>query len=131
MQFLFIITTSHGSQLYSLFYLTAFLAALSLALLARSVALLPFDRTWDARLRERSEFSLLSLKTAWLPVVLACAVAGLQLSFWEHATVFTGEMLDLLPIGNIGHHNMSFTTCTGDLIGGCAKGFFAARREDY
>ncbi len=85
-----------GLQAPALNLLTAVMAALTLALLARSVALLPFDRTRETRLRERSEYSLLSLPSAWVPVVLACVLAGLQLSFWEHATVFTGEMLDLL-----------------------------------
>src|SRR6476659_9039479 len=36
-------------------------AALALGLLARSVALLPHDRTHEQRLRERSEFSLLTI----------------------------------------------------------------------
>lgn len=70
-------------------------AFLSLGLLGRCVTLLPHDRTHDQRLRERSEFSLLSNRFAWLPPVLAILVCGLQLTFWEHATVFTGEMLDL------------------------------------
>ena len=74
----------------------ALCAALSLALLARSVALLPHDRTHEQRLRERSEHSLLSIKLAWLPPLFAVLVCALQLTFWEHATVITGEMLDLL-----------------------------------
>src|SRR5215213_134728 len=37
-------------------------AVLSLALLARSVMLLPHDRTQAQRLREKSEFSLLSIR---------------------------------------------------------------------
>ena len=76
--------------------LTAVMAALTLYLLARSVALLPFDRTREARLRERSDDSRLSLPAAWVPVVLAAALCAFQLSFWEHATAVTGEMLDLL-----------------------------------
>lgn len=74
----------------------ALCGALTLALLARSVVLLPHDRTREQRLREHSEFSLLSLPTAWMPPVLAAAVCGLQLTFWEHATASTGETLDLL-----------------------------------
>lgn len=76
--------------------LTALGAALALGLLARSVSLLPFDRTRESRQRERSEFSLLSLRLAWVPVLLAVLLCGLQLSFWEHATAVTGEVLDLL-----------------------------------
>jgi len=71
-------------------------AALTLALLARSVALLPHDRTKEQRIREGSHFSLLSVRSAWLPVVLAVAVCGLQLTFWENATAGSLEMLNLL-----------------------------------
>jgi tetratricopeptide (TPR) repeat protein len=71
-------------------------AALTLALLARSVALLPHDRTKEQRIREGSRFSLLSTRTAWLPPVLAVAVCGLQLTFWENATAASMEMLNLL-----------------------------------
>ena len=70
--------------------------ALSLGLLARSVALLPHDRTREQRQRQRGEFSLLSIPTAWAPPLFAALMCGLQLSFWEHASAATGEMLDLL-----------------------------------
>ncbi len=70
--------------------------ALTLGLLARSVALLPQDRTRDQRQRQRGEFSLLSHPTAWAPPLFAVLMCGLQLSFWEHASAATGEMLDLL-----------------------------------
>jgi len=75
---------------------SAVCAALSLALLARSVALLPHDRTKEQRIREASSFSLLSAPPTWLPVVLAVAVCGLQLTFWENATAGSLEMLNLL-----------------------------------
>ncbi len=75
---------------------SALCAALTLVLLARSVTLLPHDRTHDQRLREQSEFSLLSIRAAWLPPVLAVLVCGLQMTFWEQAAVWTGEMFDLL-----------------------------------
>jgi tetratricopeptide (TPR) repeat protein len=71
-------------------------AVLTLAMLARSVALLPHDRTDAQRRREQSPFSLLTIRSAWLPVVFAVAVCGLQLTFWECATNYTGEMFDLL-----------------------------------
>jgi tetratricopeptide (TPR) repeat protein len=70
-------------------------AALTLGLLAKSVALLPHDRTREQRQRERSDFSFLSLPLAWLPPVAAASLLGLQLTFWEHATAMTGEMLQL------------------------------------
>jgi predicted Zn-dependent protease len=71
-------------------------ATLSLGLLARSVALLPQDRTKEQRMREHNEFSLLSIRWAWIPVVAAVLLCGFQLTFWEHATVASGEALDLL-----------------------------------
>jgi len=79
-------------------------AVLSLALLARSVMLLPHDRTHEQRQNEKSEFSLLTIRMAWLPPVLAALVCGLQISFWQNATVAestwpagsSNEMFDLL-----------------------------------
>ena len=71
-------------------------AALSLAWLARSVTLLPCDRTEAQRLRLQEGVSLFSVRKAWLPPTLAVLVCGLQLSFWENAVVATGEMFDLL-----------------------------------
>jgi tetratricopeptide (TPR) repeat protein len=71
-------------------------AALTLGLLARSVAILPRDRTDAQRARERSVFSFLTIKSAWLPPVLAVVVCGWQITFWELATNYTGEMFDLL-----------------------------------
>ena len=75
---------------------SAMCAALTLCLLARSVALLPHDRTDAQRKRETSVFSFLTMGSAWLPPLLAVAVCGLQLTFWERATNWTGEMFDLL-----------------------------------
>ena len=75
---------------------SAVCAALTLGLLARSVAILPQDRTDAQRERERSDFSFLTIWSAWLPPVLAVAVCGLQLTFWEQATNCTGEMFELL-----------------------------------
>jgi tetratricopeptide (TPR) repeat protein len=75
---------------------SAVCAALTLAQLARSVALLPHDRTQAQREREHSEFSLLTIRTAWLPMVFAVLVCGLQLTFWENAVAASGEMLDIL-----------------------------------
>ncbi|MCX8109492.1 MAG: tetratricopeptide repeat protein [Verrucomicrobiae bacterium] len=76
--------------------LSALLAAVTLMLLARSVSLLPYDRTNDTRWLERNEHALLTQPPAWLPAVFAVLLCGLQLTFWEHATGGPGEMLDLL-----------------------------------
>jgi tetratricopeptide (TPR) repeat protein len=71
-------------------------AVLSLACLARSVVLLPHDRTDEQRLRLQEESPFLTLRSAWLPPALAVLVCGLQLTFWEHAIAATGEMFNLL-----------------------------------
>jgi tetratricopeptide (TPR) repeat protein len=76
--------------------LTAVCAALASGLLARSTALLPHDRTEAERNRMTGGVAFLTIRTAWLPPVLAVLICGLQLAFWEHATVATGEMPDLL-----------------------------------
>ena len=75
---------------------SALCASLTLCLLARTVALLPHDRTEAQRVRESSDFSILTTRSAWLPPLLAVLICGLQLTFWERATNFTGEMFDLL-----------------------------------
>jgi tetratricopeptide (TPR) repeat protein len=74
-------------------------AVLTLALLARSVALLPHDRTHEQRQKERSPSALLTIWASWLPPLFAALVLGLQLTFWENATSASAggsEMLDLL-----------------------------------
>jgi tetratricopeptide (TPR) repeat protein len=75
---------------------SAICAAVTLGLLARSVALLPHDRTEAQRRREQGPFSLLSIRHAWLPPVFAVMICGLQFTFWEYATNYTGEMFNLL-----------------------------------
>ncbi len=75
---------------------TACCAALTVATLARSVALLPHDRLEQQRLLLQNQQALLDGPDAWVPVVLAAVTLGLQLTFWEHATAASGEMLDLL-----------------------------------
>jgi tetratricopeptide (TPR) repeat protein len=77
-------------------FFSAVCAALTLGLLARSVAILPHDRTDAQRTREKSDFSFLTTGSAWLPPVLAALVCGLQFTFWRSATNYSGEMFDLL-----------------------------------
>lgn len=76
--------------------ISAVCGALVIVNLARSVALLPHDRTREQRMRGHAEEPLLHIRFAWLPPVLAAGLLGFQLTFWEHATVFSGEMLDAL-----------------------------------
>lgn len=71
-------------------------AAVTLGLLARSVAILPHDRTEAERLRERSGFAFLTTRSAWFPPLLAVVMFGWQFGCWQNATSFTGESLDLL-----------------------------------
>lgn len=85
-----------GVQPIALNIFAAVCSALTLALLARSVALLPHDRTHAQRQRERSENSLLTIPLAWIPPLFAAAILAFQMTFWEHATAATNEALDLL-----------------------------------
>ena len=75
---------------------SAVCGAATLGFLARSVALLPRDRTEAERQRERSDFVFLTGWQAWVPPVVAVLFAGLQLSFWQHATSYSGETFQLL-----------------------------------
>jgi tetratricopeptide (TPR) repeat protein len=84
---------------YNLFSLTC--AFFILVLLARSVALLPQDRTENQRVRERGRYGLLSLGENWIPPVLAVMVCGLQLTFWENATGGSSDLLDLLLVAYV------------------------------
>lgn len=85
-----------SAQPIALNLLSAVLAAFTLSTLVRSIRLLPHDRTREQRQREGGEYSLLSGRFAWLPPVLAVLALGLQMTFWENATMATSEMLDLL-----------------------------------
>lgn len=73
---------------------SAVCGALTLGLLARAVALLPHDRTEAQRERERSEYSQLTIASAWLPPLLAVLACGLQLTFWRNAVDGTTMILD-------------------------------------
>jgi tetratricopeptide (TPR) repeat protein len=75
---------------------SAVCGAATLAVLARTVAILPHDRTDMERNRERGDFSFLTGWVAWAPPVAAVLYAGLQLAFWKNATSFTGESFELL-----------------------------------
>ena len=75
--------------------LTAFLAAASVGLLARCVAIFPADRTHSQRIRGQLEGLPLDIAFNWVPPILAAGLLGFQLTFWEHATVVTGEMVNL------------------------------------
>ena len=70
--------------------------ALTLGLLARSASILPHDRTEAQAARERNDFFLLTIRSAWFPVILAVALCGLQLTFWDLTTNGDSEVFDLL-----------------------------------
>lgn len=67
---------------------SAVCGALTLGILTRSLELLPWFRPLET----------LSGWSARLPVLLAVAVCGLELTFWQNATAGSGEILDLLPL---------------------------------
>jgi tetratricopeptide (TPR) repeat protein len=81
--------------------LTAILAALTLGTLAKTVALLPQDRTREQRQKDRNADGLLSIPTNWIPPLFAILALGFQMTFWEHATATTGEMLNLLLFAHL------------------------------
>jgi tetratricopeptide (TPR) repeat protein len=83
-------------QPFSLNLLSALWAAVTLALLAMSVQLLPHDRTRDQREREPGEFALLSVRAAFLPALFAVLMLATQINFWQNAVAASAEMLDLL-----------------------------------
>src|SRR5665213_978518 len=60
--------------------------ALTLGLLARSIELLP----WDCLPEENKKW------IGQLPVLLACAVCGLEFNFWQEATAAAGVMVNQL-----------------------------------
>lgn len=67
---------------------SALVAAATLGILARSVQRLPWDCPPDAT----KKWAL------WLPALVACALCGLEISFWQNATEMTGEMVDLFML---------------------------------
>ncbi len=71
-------------------------AALTLALLARSVRLLLRRRAKRHRKWEKSETTPPSGQATFLPALFAVLLLAGQLTFWEGAVSGTGEMLDLL-----------------------------------
>ena len=80
---------------------TAVCAAMVLVLLARSVALLPRDPAPHRPRRPAHPIPSLPARAAWMPPVLATILCGLQLSFWEHATSASGEMINLLVLAYV------------------------------
>ncbi len=85
-----------SAQLIGLNSISAFCAATTLALLARCVSILPHNRTPFQRAKLVAGNSLLNIRLAWVPVLFAVLMCGGQRTFWEHAVINTGEMVDLL-----------------------------------
>ena len=72
-------------------------ASVTLALLARSVALLPRENLLEGKSGPaHGEQRVPTFRSAWVPPVLAALALGLQLTFWENATGAPGEMVELL-----------------------------------
>ncbi|HAV63770.1 MAG TPA: hypothetical protein DCY13_15565 [Verrucomicrobiales bacterium] len=89
-------------------FFSALLAAGTLGLVARSVQLLPQDRTRDQRERERGEKGLLTGPTAWLPATTAAGLCGLQMLFWQNATNASPDMLNLFVMAWIVRELLEF-----------------------
>ncbi len=85
-----------SAQALALNIFSAVCAAGALGLLARSVAILPQDRTREQRQRLDNEQGLLTIRAAWVPPVFAAMICGFQLTFWENATAASVESLNLL-----------------------------------
>jgi len=71
--------------------LAAALASAIMALLVRTLQLLPWDRSWDKASR---------LATC-LPWAAACVLCGLEFTFWREATSACGELVDLLLLAAV------------------------------
>ncbi|MDB6021381.1 MAG: Tetratricopeptide repeat protein, partial [Pedosphaera sp.] len=83
--------------------LNLFAAACSATILmwlARTVALLPYNRTGEERARGGRIAAPPNI-SAWASPVLATLACGLQLTFWEQATAFSGEAIDLLLLAYV------------------------------
>ena len=85
-----------GWRVVGLNVFTASCAALTLAILARSVRLLLRDRVKRHRKREKGNSASQSVHATFLPALFAVLLLAGQLTFWEDAVSGTGEMLDLL-----------------------------------
>lgn len=79
----------------------ALLATLVVTLLARTIAILPHDRTADQREIEDDPNAVFTGRISWIPPLLGCLTLGLQITFWENATSFTGEMIDMLVVAYV------------------------------
>jgi Flp pilus assembly protein TadD len=64
----------------------AALAASIVAVLVRSIQLLPWDYPWDN----------VKPLASWLPILIACSLCGLEFTYWQEATSNCGELLSLL-----------------------------------
>jgi tetratricopeptide (TPR) repeat protein len=78
---------------------TVLLASATLWTLSRCIQLLPQDRTHPQRIRGYADGRPLRTGLFWVPPVIGCALFGLQVTPWEHATSFSGEMLNALVFG--------------------------------
>ncbi|HXR07898.1 MAG TPA: DUF2723 domain-containing protein [Candidatus Acidoferrum sp.] len=85
-----------GWRVMGLNVFTAACAALTLAILARSVRLLLRDRVKGDREQDGGDAAARSAHVTILPAAFAVLLLAGQLTFWEDAVSGTSEMLDLL-----------------------------------
>ena len=84
------------SQPVALSLLSFVCGTLSLLLLARTVQILPQERTRLQRQRVLASSGVLPGRIAWLPATLAVLVCGLQYSFWALSKGYAPDSIDLL-----------------------------------
>ncbi len=75
---------------------SALCGAWTLCLLARSVQILPQNRTPVQRIFLTSNRGLFLGTDNWAPAVLAAVLCGLEFSFWQESVAAVGETLDIL-----------------------------------
>lgn len=81
--------------------LSALAAALTLVLLAKTVAMIPVESPVEYTLLSQPRFA--AVRAAWAPQVFAATLLGTQFTFWEHATSGTGHMLNVLVLAAVAY----------------------------
>ena len=80
----------------ALHFETCVCSALTVFLLARSVMLLPQDRTPDQRNLEHSEYSTFSGPFCWIPPIFAVCLMCFERTYWESSIEATSRIFSVL-----------------------------------
>lgn len=84
-----------SSAIIGLNFFNTILATFTIIWLARSVMLLPQDRSTDQRVRNDDPDGLYISKFACIPPIIACISLGLLFNFWQGATEATPDILNV------------------------------------